>query len=159
MRRPARHTAVVSRRIGWAAAWVVAVVVAVSVGLAAISTVGATIRGRGPLGNEIIRTDELDSRSLRPDPAAPRLRDVVTGEFGSFTVECQGVVAYGVTTDPAVREGWRVISYEQGPDDDVDAVFSDGSRSVDLEVFCNRGRPTVAEMEYNTLPGSGSDAP
>jgi hypothetical protein len=26
------------------------------------------------------------------------------------------------------------------------------SRSCDLEVFCNRGEPTVAEIEENTLP-------
>ena len=47
--------------------------------------------------------------------------------------------------------GWRIVSWEKGPDDDVDAVFSDGRNSVDLEVFCNRGRPTVAELERNTL--------
>ena len=47
--------------------------------------------------------------------------------------------------------GWRIVSWEKGPDDDVDAVFSDGQNSVDLEVFCNRGRPTLAELERNTL--------
>ena len=39
-----------------------------------------------------------------------------------------------------------------GPDDDVDAVFSNGRRSFDLEVFSDRGEPTVAEIEENTLP-------
>ena len=45
-----------------------------------------------------------------------------------------------------------MVSFEGGPDDDVDAVFSNGRRSFDLEVFCNRGEPTVAEIEENTLP-------
>ena len=45
-----------------------------------------------------------------------------------------------------------MVSYEQGPDDDVDAVFSNGRRSIDLEVYCSRGRPTVAEIENNRLP-------
>ena len=45
-----------------------------------------------------------------------------------------------------------MVSFECGPDDDVDAVFSNGGRSVDLEVFCNQGEPTVGEIEGNTLP-------
>ena len=44
------------------------------------------------------------------------------------------------------------MSFERGPDDDVDAVFANAGRSIDLEVFCNRGRPTVAEIEFNELP-------
>lgn len=145
------------RQIGYAAAWLAAVIVAVAVGMVAVSTVGATIRGRGPLGNEVIRADELETRTLTPDANSPRIRDVVEGEYGSFTVECQGVVAYGVEIEAATADGWRVISYEQGPDDDVDAVFSNANRSVDLEVFCNRGKPTVAEVEVNTLPETDDD--
>ncbi len=45
-----------------------------------------------------------------------------------------------------------MVSYEKGPDDDVDAVFSNGRRSFDLVVFCKRGRPTVGEIEEITLP-------
>jgi len=66
-------------------------------------------------------------------------------------VECRGTFAYGLRARAASTGGWRLISYEKGPDDDVDAVFSNGRNSVDLEVFCNRGRPTVAEIERNTL--------
>ena len=66
-------------------------------------------------------------------------------------VRCQGPWPSAGRSGPTGR-GWRVVSYERGPDDDVDAVFSNGRRSVDLEVFCNRGRPTVAEVEQNTLP-------
>ena len=51
----------------------------------------------------------------------------------------------------APAAGWRVISFERGPDDDVDAVFASGRRSVELEVFCNRGEPTLAELETKTL--------
>jgi hypothetical protein len=76
--------------------------------------------------------------------------DTVDGEFGTFRVGCRGVVAYGLDYAPA--RGWRVVSFEKGPDDDVDAVFSSRGRSVDVEVFCNQGEPTVAEIERNTLP-------
>ncbi|CUR57780.1 exported hypothetical protein [metagenome] len=146
-----------SRRVGYAMLWLLAVVLAVSVGVAAVSTVGASIRGRGLLGasagsdvgNESIRTDQLGEPSV--SPAGPTTgRDSITGEWGSFQVECRGVYAVGVKAVPA--PGWRVVSYETGPDDDVDAVFSKAARSVDLEVFCNRGEPTVAEIERNTLP-------
>ncbi len=41
---------------------------------------------------------------------------------------------------------------EDGPDDDVEAVFAQARRSVEIEVFCNRGEPTVAEIERNELP-------
>ena len=34
----------------------------------------------------------------------------------------------------------------------MDAVFAQARRSIDLEVFCNRGEPTVAELERNELP-------
>ena len=44
------------------------------------------------------------------------------------------------------------MSFEPGPDDDVDAVFANAGRSVELEVFCNRGTPTLAEIERHDLP-------
>ena len=44
-----------------------------------------------------------------------------------------------------------MVSFEPGPDDDVDAVFAQARRSVEIEVFCNRGVPTVAEIERNEL--------
>ncbi len=49
------------------------------------------------------------------------------------------------------------MSYETGPDDDVDAIFTSGARSIEVEVFCNAGVPTVAEIERKTLP-SQADA-
>ena len=139
------------RRIGYALAWVLATGVAVAVGISAVSTVGAQVRGRGPLGNEVIRTSQLEG-SARPDPADSSVRRTIDGEWGVFAVRCQGPVAFGEEVRPARAAGWRVVSYEEGPDDDVDAVFSNGRRSVDMEVFCNRGQPTVAEIEENTLP-------
>ena len=67
-------------------------------------------------------------------------------------VALPGPIAFGTRHGRRPDDGWRMVSYEGGPDDDVDAVFSNGRRSVDLEVFCNRGEPTVAEIEDNTLP-------
>jgi len=142
---------------GYAAAWVLATVLAVVVGLVAVGLVGASVRGRGPLGSDVSPlTDAQTRREVQLDPDATRVRRAVKGEWGSFVVECQGVYAFGRAARPDAAAGWRVVSYERGPDDDVDAVFSSGRRSVDLEVFCNRGSPTVAEIERNTLP-NGED--
>lgn len=139
------------KRIGLGIGWVLATVLAVVVGLVAVTTAGASLRGRGPLGDDLEPDRSSAAATPIPDPSATRIRDRVTGDWGVFVVECQGTFAYGIRARPAVAAGWRVVSYEQGPDDDVDAVFSDGSNSVDLEVFCNRGRPEVAEIERNTL--------
>jgi hypothetical protein len=133
--------------------WLVAAVVAVTVGVVAVTSVGASIRGRGPLGNEAIRTAELDETApAAVDSDLPAVRTSVDDDFGSFVVECRGTLASAVDTDTA--GGWRVVSVEPGPDDDVDAVFVRGEESIEVEVFCNRGRPTVAEIERKTLlPG------
>ena len=53
---------------------------------------------------------------------------------------------------PEPAPGWRIVSYETGPDDDVDAVFAKAAESIEIEVFCNRGIPTVADLERKTLP-------
>lgn len=139
------------KRIGFGIAWVVATVLAVTLGVVAVSTAGASLRERGPVGENVSPREVSADSTPSPDPEATRVRERITGEWGAFVVECQGTYAYGVTTLPATSDGWRIVSYEQGPDDDVDAVFSDGKNSVDLEVFCNAGRPTVAELERNTL--------
>jgi hypothetical protein len=141
----------VRRRIGYALAWLLATTVAIAVGVSAVSTVGAQVRGRGPLGNEVIRTSQLEG-TAKVDPADASVKRTIEGEWGAFLVRCQGPVAFGVEVRPARSVGWRVVSFERGPDDDVDAVFSNGRRSFDLEVFCNRGEPTVGEIEENTLP-------
>ena len=138
---------------GFAVAWAVATALAVAVGLLAIDLVGASVRGRGPLGTDVAPAGDAREGIGAVDPGARAVRRSVDGEWGAFVVECRGVYAFGRSAQPDRTEGWRVVSYERGPDDDVDAVFASGRRSVDLEVFCNRGRPTVAEIERNTLPG------
>ena len=130
--------------------WAATTAVAVLVGVFAVSTVGATIRDRGPIGDDVMRDTVADSTSV-PAPRGPRVRDEIAGEWGAFDVECRDTWAYGVGVRPDREAGWRIVSWEKGPDDDVDAVFSDGQNSVDLEVFCNQGRPTLAELERNTL--------
>jgi hypothetical protein len=130
--------------------WAGTTVVAVLVGVLAVSTVGATIRDRGPVGEEVIRDAAVQPAAV-PSPTGPAVRDEVSGEWGAFVVECRDTWAHGVGVRPDRAAGWRIVSWEKGPDDDVDAVFSDGRNSVDLEVFCNRGRPTLAELERNTL--------
>lgn len=141
--------------MAWILAWVAAATVLVTVGVVTVNSVGASIRGRGPLGNEVIRNAELDEGSVRASEipsGQPRVLEEITREFGTFVVACEGVYAFGVEARPDAAAGWRTVSFEPGPDDDVDAVFSNGANSIEIEVFCNRGRPTVSDLEYNTLP-------
>ncbi len=139
------------RLVGYLAAWSGATVLAITAGLVAVNAVGDTLRDRGVLGGDIL-PDVREGGPPTPDPNATVRRARITEEFGAFVVECQGAYAVAVEALPDEDAGWRTVSYEPGPDDDVDAVFSNGSRSIDLEVYCNRGEPTVAEIERNTLP-------
>ena len=136
------------RRLQYAAAWLVAASLAVAVGIAAVSSVGASIEGRGPIGQAVVRDI---GRGAVPsvDPEARLYRDTVTDVFGEFRVGCRGVVAYGFGVDPA--PSWRIVSFEEGPDDDVDAVFTQPGRSVEVEVYCNQGVPTVGDVERATF--------
>jgi len=130
----------------------VAAVVAVTVGVTAVNGLGDRIRDRGPLGdNELVRNAQLQTQTPTLDPDEPLVEATFTDDFGSFTAACRGQWAIGLEAVPDRGSGWRTISYEEGPDDDVDAVFSDGKRSQELEIYCNLGRP-VLELENNTLP-------
>lgn len=130
--------------------WAATTAVAVLVGVLAVTTVGATLRDRGPVGADVVR-DTGPVRTSVPSPQGPRVTDEIAGEWGAFDVQCRDTYAYGVGVRPDRSAGWRVVSWEKGPSDDVKAVFSDGENSVTLDVFCNRGRPTLAELERNTL--------
>lgn len=139
--------------MGYALAWVLAAALAVTVGVIAVNGIGASIRDRGPTVNDAVREAQLNEEregGASPDPDDARSRKDISDEFGVFVVECQGPIAIGVRTEPAA--GWRTVSYETGPDDDVDAVFAKAAESIELEVFCNRGVPTIADLERKTLP-------
>ena len=141
------------RSLAWTLGWLLAAALSVAVGVVVVNQLGASSRDRGPIGdNELIRQAELTEGSATPDPDAEVVRRSIDEEFGSFVVECRGIHAYGVEVVPDEAAGWRVVSFERGPDDDVDAVFAQARRSIDIEVFCNRGEPTVAELERNELP-------
>jgi hypothetical protein len=147
----------VRKRIGLLAAWLLAAVLTVSIGVVAVSTVGAAIRNRGPIGEEVVRSARNAEAPVTPDPKASAVRHTFRGEYGAFVVECRGLVAEGIAARPA--SGWRTVSHDPGPDDDVDVTFAAGRRSAELEVFCNRGRPTLAELERHLLDDdrSGGD--
>lgn len=143
----------VRQRLGFAVAWVVAAVIAVTVGVTAVSGLGDQLRDRGPIGNqELIQDSGLNTRTPKLDPDEPQIEKTFTGDFGEFDVACQGKFALGVQARPDKAAGWRTISYEPGPDDDIDAVFSNGRRSQELEIYCNLGRPVLSELENNTIP-------
>lgn len=140
------------RRVGYAVGWVVAVVLAVATGLLAVNAVGASILNRGPLGNEVVRPGDLTEQ---PDPTAAlaqlpkrkQTRKEFAGTFGRFEVECRGPWAFGISASPA--SGGRLLEYDRGPADDVEAKFTDGVRLTEVEVFCNRGKPVISDIEYD----------
>lgn len=143
----------VRQRVGFALAWVVAAAVAVTVGVTAVNGLGGQIRDRGPIGDrDLIRSSELGLETPRVNPDEPRIERTFASDFGEFVVACQGKYAFGVEARPDESAGWRTISYETGPDDDIDAVFSNDRRSQELEIYCNLGRPVLSEIENNTIP-------
>ncbi len=141
------------RALAWTFGWFLAAAASITVGVLVVDQLGASNRDRGPIGdNELIRQAQLAGDSASPDPEAEVVRRDIEEEFGVFVVECQGVYAAGVDARPDEANGWSVVSFERGPDDDVEAVFAQQRRSIEIEVFCNRGEPTVAEVERNELP-------
>jgi hypothetical protein len=130
--------------------WLAAATVAVTVGVLAVSQLGASLQQRGPVGSDTRRFAEQAEGTSRPDPDAARVARTISGAFGEFEVACRGAVAYGEAT--TTRDGWQVVSYEEGPDDDVDAIFARRARSIEIEVYCNQGRPTIGDREVKTLP-------
>lgn len=144
-----------SRRLVQVLTWLVAVVVATSLGLLAVSVVGDAVRGRGPLGEEVTTGD---GTLVPPTPVAVPTSDLVrrtlTEDYGSFEVACEGPYARGLGAEPGAG-GWRVVRFEPGPDDDVEAVFASAEELVEIEVFCNRGRPTLAEADRSRITDEG----
>jgi hypothetical protein len=130
--------------MGLVAVWIAVAAVAVTVGVLAVTRVGATLSDRGPLGNEEARNDLREGRAT-PDQDQALVERTFAEEFGEIDVACQGAFARGLEARPAA--GWRTIKFETAPDDDIDGVFANGSRSMEIEVFCNRGEPTVSEIE------------
>lgn len=104
----------------------------------------------GPAGAAAQRSEQRPS----PDPDAAVVTRDFTGDFGTFVVSCQGVYASGESARPDGAGGWRVVRFQPGPDDDVDAVFSNRHALVDIQVYCNAGEPTVAEIERSRRPGN-----
>lgn len=135
--------------MGLVAVWIAVAAVAVTIGVLAVTRVGATLSDRGPLGNEAARNDVREGRAT-PDPSQTLVERTFVEEFGEIDVACQGAFAQGLDARPAT--GWRTVSFESASDDDIDGVFAKGERSIEIEVFCNRGEPTISEIEQNTLP-------
>lgn len=129
--------------------WLVVAAVAIAIGVVAVTRVGDTLRDRGPIGDVVARNDGREGRAT-PDPDQGLVQRTFAEEFGEIDVACQGAFASGLEARPA--EGWRTVSFETGADDDIDAVFARADRSIEIEVFCNRGEPTVSEIEQNELP-------
>jgi len=151
------------RAWGLTLGWLVAAALAVTIGVVAVTTVGASLRGRGPLGGEVAvdragqdgAGQQQGSQTVEVDPDAQLIERTIRDEFGEFDVACQGLYAIGLDARPDEAAGWRVVSYEDELDDDIDAVFANKGRSIEIEVYCNRGEPTIGDLERNTLPDAG----
>jgi hypothetical protein len=138
---------VVKRALVYVGVWLGAVAVATGIALAAVGAVGDAARGRGPLGAAVAPLQDSDpDPSDIPSDLPGRTRDI-QGEYGTFRVSCEGPFASGLDVSANQAAGWSVLSYEKGPDDDVDAVFTQPGRSVEVEVYCNQGVPTVGDVE------------
>ena len=113
--------------------------------------VGHAARGSGPLGQAV--AGQGSSTGSEPPGAGDlgAVRRVIDQDFGKFEVGCTGPVARGLSATAAADTPWRVVRFEPGPDDDVEAEFRSRDEVVDLEVFCNRGRPTVAELDRSQI--------
>jgi hypothetical protein len=154
---PVHNGAVITHRwarpLGLAVLWTVAAALAVAVGVLAVTTVGDSLRDRGPLGNEEARAD-LREEVVEPDESLPLVERTIREEFGELDVACRGAYALGIAVRPHEAGGWETVSFESGPDDDVDAVFAHRGRSIEIEVYCDRGEPTIGDLERNELPES-----
>lgn len=139
----------VRHRAGYVLVWVVGAIAAIAVGVLAVEIAGAGLRDRGPVGSSDLVGRE-DPSDLAPDPDDPKHADTITGDYGEFDVECQGVVIRGF--EPRTAPGWRTVTFETGPDDDVDATFESADAIIEVEIYCNGGRPTLAEEEVGTRP-------
>ncbi|MGQ0843628.1 MAG: hypothetical protein ACT4QF_05795 [Sporichthyaceae bacterium] len=135
------------RLLGWAAA----LVGFTGLGLVAVGTVGDAARGSGPLGAAVIRVDAPPPPTVpaTPPPGLSVVRGDLTHDFGTFTVSCTGPYAAGESAEAG--QGWQVVRFEPGPDDDVEVVFASETELVELEAFCNRGRPEVAELDRSRV--------
>ena len=138
--------------------WVAAVVVATVVGLVAVQSVGQALQGSGPLGAQLDSSERdrtllasQDPSVLTPVASDPVLDRTFAGRYGSVKVRCQGSLATWQGATPAA--GWRVVEYPEGVQAQVEASFSDGDSTIEVEVFCNAGVPTLTAFDRS---GSGS---
>lgn len=116
--------------------WLVAVAVATGIGFFAIGVVGNVVRDRGPIG---LAPGELRPPTLDTTAPGPAVRETFTYEQGALTAECTGSSA--VLLEYTAAAGWTVVDPETGPDEDVDVTFVRGPDRVEVEVYCNEGRP------------------
>jgi hypothetical protein len=146
----------VKRAALYALTWLVAVTVATGVALAAVQAVGDAALDRGPLGPAVQPIEETELGAIPTDgpDAWPKVTKVMRGQYGAFVVSCLGPYAVGENVTAEDEDGWQAISFEPGPDDDVDAVFAKDTLSLEVEVYCNQGSPTIADIERNRFTGS-----
>lgn len=146
-------------RLARVVAWLAAVTIATGLGLVAVTMVGDTASGRGPLGAAALPVDQPELGAGKPSPRsdAPSVSQLLQYEFGSVAVRCQDAFASIIDANPA--KGWGVGPIDPGPDDDVSVVFAQAAQIVEVEFVCDRGEPREAEREVEDLtPRKGEAA-
>jgi hypothetical protein len=142
-----------TRRVVQVVSWLASLVVATALGLTAVTVVGDLASGRGPLGQAVTSPRSTTDAGGSAAPGARAVRRVFTRDFGTFTASCTGPVARAVSATARPGTPWRVVRFEPGPDDDIAVVFRGPDELVEVEVFCNRGRPTVSELDRSRVTG------
>jgi hypothetical protein len=135
--------------------WLLAVALATWFGLIAVNAVGSAARDRGPLGEAVSLAgsegDDPPTGGAAMHLDDPIIKRTLAGEYGTFDVGCQGPYAIGEGAMAAGTGGWRLVRFEPGPDDDVEAIFTNDAEFVELEVFCDGGIPTIAELDRSVM--------
>lgn len=116
--------------------WVTAAAAATGVGFGAIHLVGDVISHERPLGPAFGGTT---APGAGPGPTTAPVRRTLPGPAGTLVVECTGRVAVLHAVTPA--PGWRLVSSETGPDEDIDVLLTRQKERVAVEVYCNDGVP------------------
>lgn len=114
--------------------WVTAAAAATGVGFGAIHLVGDVISHERPLGPAFGGTTAPTA-----GPTTAPVRRTLPGPAATLVVECTGRVAVLQTVTPA--PGWRLVSSEPGPDEDIDVLLTRQQERVAVEVYCNEGVP------------------
>ena len=125
--------------LAYVVTWLLGVAVATGVGFWAINLIGDVLHGSGPIGAEL-QVQPASPTPTELTPTGPVRQETFVYGPVEMTVSCRGRVARVDSVEP--RDPWRITEVERGPDEDVDATLRHQRDTFQIEVYCNRGRPS-----------------